>query len=435
MVTKAGPQGPKTTRKRGGAFLKVKAGSAVVPIYRTESKGRVRFTLSFYRDGRRERKVFTNLDAAKKEALFVAQRIQVGMQHVTDLKPHERDHFKAAVAMLGKIGVPLVAAVEDYVRARELAGSESLASMASEYGKLFKKVIRKATTGEIVAEMLLNRKQDGASKVYIGQLKTTLNRFSTHFPGDILAVTANDIDSWLRSLDVAVGTRNSMLRCVKVFFSFARSRNYLPEDKSTAADNVRLVKSVSEDVMVFTPDQMRTILHAAPPRLLPILAIGAFSGIRVAELNRLDWSAVDLERRIIEIRAGQAKTASRRVVPITDNLAAWLEPLKRKGKVVAAKYLHCDVAGLTDALGIDWPRNVLRHSFISYRIATVKSADQVALEAGNSPAIIFRHYRELTTEEIADEWFGILPKEGQMDNSFLWNKRTGKKILNGVEIQ
>jgi hypothetical protein len=40
------------------------------------------------------------------------------------------------------------------------------------------------------------------------------------------------------------------------------------------------------------------------------------------------------------IRAGEAKTASRRVVPITDNLAAWLAPLERKGKVVAAKNLY-----------------------------------------------------------------------------------------------
>jgi hypothetical protein len=103
------------------------------------------------------------------------------------------------------------------------------------------------------------------------------------------------------------------------------------------------------------------------------------------------------------------------VVPITDNLAAWLEPLKRKGKVVPAKQHHRDVAALTDALGIAWPRNVLRHSFISYRIAVVKSADQVALEAGNSPGIIFKHYRELTTEEQADKWFGILPKAGQFD--------------------
>jgi hypothetical protein len=56
---------------------------------------------------------------------------------------------------------------------------------------------------------------------------------------------------------------------------------------------------------------------------------------------------------------------------------------------------------------------VPRHSFISYRIAIVKSAGHVALEAGNSPAIIFRHYLELTTEETAKEWFGIGPiREG-----------------------
>ena len=81
-------------RKKQGPFLKVKSGSAVVPIYRTESKGRVRFTVSFYRDGRRMRKMFNELEDAKKEALFVAQRIQSGMQHVTDLKPHERDNYR-----------------------------------------------------------------------------------------------------------------------------------------------------------------------------------------------------------------------------------------------------------------------------------------------------------------------------------------------------
>jgi integrase len=45
--------------------------------------------------------------------------------------------------------------------------------------------------------------------------------------------------------------------------------------------------------------------------LSPLLAISAFVGIRSAELARLDWNAVDLDRRLIEIRAGQAKTASR----------------------------------------------------------------------------------------------------------------------------
>jgi hypothetical protein len=61
---------------------------------------------------------------------------------------------------------------------------------------------------------------------------------------------------------------------------------------------------------------------------------------------------------------------------------------------------------------------------LSYRITKIKSADQVALEAGNSPSIIFKHYRELTTEQQADEWFSILPKAGQWDNTFTYDTKT-----------
>ena len=208
-----------------------------------------------------------------------------------------------------------------------------------------------------------------------------------------------------------------MLRCIKVLFSFAKAQNYLPSEKATAVELIQQVRVKLDDVTVFTPDEMTTLLHSASPELVPILAIGAFAGIRMAELNRLDWNAVDLDRRFIEIRAGQAKTASRRVIPISDNLAAWLAPMKRKGKIVRTPDLQTFVPALARALKIDWPRNVLRDSFISYRIAIVQSADQVALEAGNSPSIIFKHYRELATPDVAEKWFSILPKDGQWENT------------------
>jgi len=416
MVTNGNADSKRRSRKgdKAGPVATVKFGSASVPIYLSESKGRKRYFIAHYRDGKRHRKSFSDLAAAKKEAQFVAQRIQTGMQHVTDIKPHERDSYFAAMRILDKTGVPLVAAVEDYVRAREKAGTDSLVAMAEEYGRLFRKVIRRASTAEIVAEMLEQRKQDGASKVYLKLLKTTLTRFATKFSGDLNEVDAHQIDAWLRSFDVAVCTRNSMLRCIKIFFSYARSRNYLPEERKTAPENLRITKVVSETSGIFTPEKMKRLLHNADPGLIPILAIGAFSGIRMAELNRLDWSAIDLDRKIIELRAGQAKTGSRRVIPITDNLAAWLEPLERKGKVVpTVKAHHRAVSALAASLKIEWPRNVLRHSFISCRVAMVKSAAQVALEAGNSPSIIFKNYLELATEEQATEWFGIMPKDGQ----------------------
>ena len=36
--------------------------------------------------------------------------------------------------------------------------------------------------------------------------------------------------------------------------------------------------------------------------------------------------------------------------------------------------------------------------------------NQVALEAGNSPKMIFRHYRELATPEQAATYFSIVPQ-------------------------
>ena len=123
------------------------------------------------------------------------------------------------------------------------------------------------------------------------------------------------------------------------------------------------------------------------------------------------------------------------MIPISDNLAAWLTPLERKAKIVRTKELQTHVPALARALKMEWPRNVLRHSFITYRIAIVQSADQVALEAGNSASIIFKHYRELTTPDVAEKWFSILPKEGQWENTFSYSAYTRVGAINGVTFK
>src|ERR1039457_3675333 len=44
------------------------------------------------------------------------------------------------------------------------------------------------------------------------------------------------------------------------------------------------------------------------------------------------------------------------------------------------------------------------------RLATVPNTAQVALEAGNSPQMIFGHYRELVRGMDAEKWFSITPE-------------------------
>ena len=175
---------------------------------------------------------------------------------------------------------------------------------------------------------------------------------SVYGPTSPLPFNEDDIDTWLRGFEVSLSSRNSMLVYVKLLFSFALTHNYLPEGKSTAAEQLKKVKAQGAEVEIYTPGQFQQILHAAPPHLIPLLAIGGFTGIRMAELARLDWNASDLDRRHIEVRAGQAKTASRRLIPIPDNLVAWLTPLPRQGKVIASCQFQKEVSALARALEV-----------------------------------------------------------------------------------
>ena len=47
----------------------------------------------------------------------------------------------------------------------------------------------------------------------------------------------------------------------------------------------------------------------------------------------------------------------------------------------------------------------------------VQNVAQVALEAGNSPSIIFRNYRELVTPGDAKEWFELAPNEADREKA------------------
>jgi hypothetical protein len=43
-------------------------------------------------------------------------------------------------------------------------------------------------------------------------------------------------------------------------------------------------------------------------------------------------------------------------------------------------------------------------------VADTQNVNQTALECGNSPAVIFKHYRELVRPADAKKWFSIEPK-------------------------
>ena len=358
-MTKSGRRAP------GRKIHRVKFGSAVVPIYEGAVRGSARFTVAYYSEGRRIRQSFSNMDSAIGEARTAATKIQNGMARATDLSVADRDAFRAAQSLLADLRVPLLSALEEYVRCRKLLVDAPLLPAVEEYLRRTKGVRLGATVPDVVKEFLAAKAQDGVSKRYLDQLRSDMKRFAASFPGPLLHVKSEQIDQWLRNLGVAPRTRNGTLTSLRTLFTFAKGRSFLPKNEVTETDSLAKAKVGDTDTEIFTPAQMRAFMEAAPRELVPYLAIAAFAGLRPAEIGRLHWSAINLERKIIEVRAGQAKTASRRIVPISENLAAWLAPHVGTGPVLLMNEIYREVTALSTQLKIEWPRNVLRHSFIT----------------------------------------------------------------------
>lgn len=152
------------------------------------------------------------------------------------------------------------------------------------------------------------------------------------------------------------------------------------------------------------------------------VALGAFTGIRSAELLRLSWEDFNWEEFVIDLGCDQTKTASRRLVLILPTLTEWIQPFaKTTGRVLEYSLPVClrEAFGtvskkVTNARGTDaqvfrWKINGLRHSYASYRLALTLDVNSLALEFGNSPQKIFSNYRKVVTRSQGEAWFGVTP--------------------------
>ena len=102
-----------------------------------------------------------------------------------------------------------------------------------------------------------------------------------------------------------------MRRVLGTCGNWAEKHGHLLKGSSPFPGMVRY-KEDKAPVSIFTPENIASLLKKADATLRPFLAIGAFAGLRTAELQRLDWSEIDLDRGFITVAASKAKTRRRR---------------------------------------------------------------------------------------------------------------------------
>ena len=439
--------------------------SVLFKIYKTPRQEYDAFTLVYYQESQRKRKLFSTFEAALAEADEVAKLLGSKDVDVLELRSADRAAYRRARELLDPLGISIEAAAATVAYCVKVLGDTPPSVAADYYARKHPSKIVGKTVPVVVKEFLEAKEADGCSKRYLNTLKYNLGQFAKRFQGNIEPVVGGEVDAWLRSSGLSPRTRNNIRTSLYTLFKFAEGRRYLPKDHDEL-DAVPVVNDRDGDIEVFTAAELTEIICCASERMVPFIVLGAFAGIRHAEIQRLEWKDVRFDEGHIEIRASMAKTASRRLVPILPTLKEWLlkyrqpaglvvsqrnvafelhliakaanqfrraawaeahgkteEDLKRaeaqakelaakrpKGKLRSQKGEVPPGAETAEIEGWEpfaWKHNALRHSFISYRLAAIQNTAQVALEAGNSPQMIFRHYRELVRPTDAEKWFAV----------------------------
>jgi integrase len=384
---------------------------ASVTIYQTQNRGAKIYAVAYPLDGKRELKMRREFEDAFSLAQQIALELGDGAPDVLTLSGPARFKYERAVEILSPLGLDLDLAASRFAEASKLAGGpEYLVEAARFYAETQKSAPPIKMVADVVGELIENRRSNGKSELYLRDLRVRLEqRFANAFRVPITSISTSDVEKFLADVKGRPRTKKNFLTVIGTLFSFAKSRGYLP-DNHPGTSKVQFTAGFVREIQIFTPDEMSRLLAAAKPALVPALAICAFAGLRSEEVKRLEWSEVKIEENHIEVLRSISKTNRRRLPKIPDNLRLWLLPHRKiDGRVFPFANLAIQFAKLSKKCGVPWKKNGLRHSFISYRVAKVESAEKVALEAGNSAAVIHSNYLRMVTKAQANQWFAIKP--------------------------
>lgn len=396
-------------------------------IYKVERPtGYTDFKLTFYADGKRQMRSFADYGDAVKEANRVGATLSKGDAKSLTLASTDRLAYLRAVDALKPTGTALDLAAIQFADAHRRLAGRTIGEAVDFFLKRNPAKLPSKTVEEAVAEFIAFTQQNGASPVYLKDLDFRLGKFAETFHCQLASVTAAELNAFLRSLTCAKRGKANYKGAIRTLFKFAGKEKWLPKDHVDWSD-VDNTDSETGEIQIFTPDEITKLLAASQLKpdelangfnvryatgqgLLPLLVLGGFAGLRTAEVQRQLWTDINTERGFIRVTAAKGNTAQKRLVPISENLKAWLA-LCRRDSGVCCDYPRPNeaIVRLVKRAGVEWKHNGLRHSFISYRVADTQDVAKVSLEAGNSPKMIHRHYRELVTPEEAKAWFAVHP--------------------------
>ena len=387
--------------------------SHALRIVRERLNGKNRFKIAgYYVDGKRIRKYFETREAA--ETFVEAEQIRrenLG-KRATHIDGALAEDALRASDILKPTPYTLLDAARFVAHAHDKLEPHSVRidDAINEHAAAIERRNRSVIVNKLVEEFIENRRAKGKSEIYVRDLTTRLSRFKISTGDRIIAdITSGDVDHWIQSLNVGPQTQNNFRAVLSAMWTFAVRRGYAATNVIQLVDKTFVVR---DHIPTFSVEQLTTLLAAAPPEYLPVVAIGAFAGLRPEEINKLQWEDLDFHERTIRVNASAAKTRKKRFAEISDNLCAWLAPYAGRSGPVAPRNLQKLRRATMKAANIGkWPPDVLRHSFASAHYAFHRDPARTAVIMGHRDQnMLLTHYRDLMRPSEAAKYWQIAPE-------------------------
>lgn len=235
----------------------------------------------------------------------------------------------------------------------------------------------------------------------------------------VTEICTEQVRGWLTSLgELSPVSLNNYRRVLHAMFAYAVAEGYCAANPIAKVPLFAVPERTPSILTVEQAKRLATVAAETDAKLglLSYVSLSLFAGLRRAEIERLDWSAVKWDRRMITIDGNIAKTGCIRNVALADNALRWLELCQTKTGLVAPPNLNHRLRRLRFLAGIThWDGNELRHSFASYHFDMYQNAPMTAAQLGHSSGcqLLFEHYRSLVPLGDGARFFSIIPDSSQ----------------------
>jgi len=207
-------------------------------------------------------------------------------------------------------------------------------------------------------------------------------------------------------------TRNTARKRFVSLWRWCRKQGHLLRDAQTEAEQTDSAREAVKEIGIIDAGTFFKLLEyfrARHPEYLAALAVAGFTGLRRSEIHEQTWEDIALDRKILRVTNAKKNTPARRLVPLSDAAVEWLMLCGGRKEEICTNLAVDRIRNIAREAGFNLPENCFRHSFISHRVAQTGNVAETALESGNSPTIIFQHYRELFAKADGEAWFCIRP--------------------------